>query len=509
MPAQPDLNLQPPRPAWGVALPMRKSRSTAQSITLAPPPRLVIVALDLYGGPTRLLVAVGDRVQTGQPLAESALLPGLKLPSPLTGRVGEIANRAVAGPDAAAQRCIVIEADGPESRWSGLAADDPDQLESGELLARIAGAGIVGLGGALFPAAAKLASARGATLLIINGVECEPYISCDEMLLRERAADVIAGARIMLRAAGIARGVIVIKNSMTAARIALRDALEAAADACLALAQVTARYPAGGERQLIEMLTGREVPASGLPADVGCICQNVATAAAVARLFATGEPMISRVVTLTGGALGRPVNVEARLGTPLGELLPLAGGYACAPERLVMGGPMMGRVLASDDLPLTAATNCIIAAAPGELPPLPPELACIRCGNCMEVCPARLLPQELLVAGRRQDAAALAALGLEACIECGACDYVCPSGIPLTAGFVAAKARLMTEQQRGQRALHVRSRVEARAARLAAASLERAQALDAHARSLAAADAGAGADALAALLGGRPPDPPR
>ena len=503
------LDLQPPRPAWGVALAMRKSLSTAKPIALAAPPRLCIVAPDLYAGPATLLVAVGERVQTGQPLAESTLAPGLRVPSPVTGRVSAIDHRAVAGPDPEPQRCIVIEADGTELRWPGLVASDPHQLEPDALLAHIAAAGIVGLGAALFPAADKLASARGAALLIINGVECEPYISCDDMLLRERCADIIAGARIMLQAAGITRGVIVIKNSMTVARIALRDALDATADARLELAQVTARYPAGGERQLIEMLTGREVPAGGLPADIGCVCQNVATAAAVARLFATGEPMISRIITLTGGALREPVNVEVRLGTPLRELLPLAGGYACEPERLVMGGPMMGRQLATDDLPVTAATNCVIAAAPGELMPPATELPCIRCGNCMEACPARLLPQELLVAGRRQDPAALAALGLDACIECGACDYVCPSGIPLTAGFVAAKAWLAVGQARDQRARHVRKRVEARETRLATASRTREEALAAHARSLEAADAGSGAEALAALLGGRRPDPPK
>lgn len=509
MSAAPELNLQPPRPAWGVALPMRKSRSTAQPVGCAPPPRRCIAATDLYAGRSRLLVGAGDPVQTGQPLAESLLVPGLRIPSPATGRVSGIALRAVAGPDPEPQRCVLIDVDGPDSRWPGLAPADPDRLEPAELLARIAGAGIVGLGGALFPAAAKLASARGAALLIINGVECEPYISCDEMLLRERAADVIAGAGIMLRAAGIARAVIAIKNSMTAARIALRDALDAAGDPRLALAQVTARYPAGGERQLVEMLTGREVPAGGLPADVGCVCQNVATAAAVARLFASGEPMISRIVTLTGGALGQPVNVEARLGTPLRELLTLAGGYTRQPARLVMGGPMMGRELASDELPITAATNCVIAAAGGELPLPASELPCIRCGNCMEACPARLLPQELLVAGRRGDTAALGSLGLAECIECGACDYVCPSGIPLTAGFVAAKARSAADGLRGRRALHVRARVEAHEARLADAARAREEALEARARELASADAGAGMDTLAALLAARRPDPPR
>lgn len=509
MPAPLNLDLQPPRPAWGVALPNRKSRSTAKPIVLAAPPRLCLVAPDLYAGPARLLVTVGERVLTGQPLAESTLAPGLMVPSPVTGQVSAIDHRAVAGPDPAPQRCITIETDGPDTHWPGLAATNPAGLGASELLARIAAAGILGLGGALFPTADKLASARGAALLIINGVECEPYLSCDEMLLRERTADVIAGARIMLQAAGIGRGVIAIKDSMTAARIALRDALDETGNAQLELAQVTTRYPAGGERQLVEMLTGREVPAGGLPADVGCVCQNVATAAAVARLFATGEPMISRIITLTGGALSQPVNVEARLGTPLRDLLPLAGGYSCAPDRLVMGGPMMGRELATDALPVTAATNCLIAVAPDELPAPTRELACIRCGNCMEACPARLLPQELLVAGRRQDPAALAALGLDACIECGACDYVCPSGIPLTAGFIAAKARLAVGQARDQRALYVRTRVEARAARLADAARAHQQALEARARSLEAADATAGPDALAALLGRKRPDSPQ
>jgi electron transport complex protein RnfC len=210
---------------------------------------------------------------------------------------------------------------------------------------------------------------------------------------------------------------------------------------------VTAKYPAGGERQLIELVLGREVPAGGHPANVGVVCQNVGTAAAVAEFFTRGQPLISRIVTVTGGGVARPRNIEARIGTPLSELVALAGGYRNDAIRLIMGGPMMGVALDSDDLPITAATNCLIVATESDLgrpdaAGSAPEMPCIRCGDCIEACPAGLLPQELLAAVRAGNVAGLTTLGVTECIECGACDYVCPSHIPLTGHFIAGKATI-------------------------------------------------------------------
>jgi electron transport complex protein RnfC len=397
----------------------------------------------------------------------------------IAGRVVAIGPAAVAGRPGPAPT-ITIAGDGTDTRHAGYApCGEPGDLPPAGLTARLAASGIVGLGGALFPAARKLTDCVDVHTLVLNGVECEPYISCDDRLLRERADRVVDGARWLLAASGVPRAVIAIKTDMAAARVALADALAAAADPRLALAVVTSLYPAGGERQLIELVLGREVPAGELPRATGVLCHNVATAAAVADFCRRGQPLISRIVTVTGGAISAPCNVEARLGTRTAELVAAAGGYRGTPARLVMGGPMMGVALPDDTLPVTAATNCVLAATAGELPggSDDAEAPCIRCGDCVEACPARLAPQELLVAARADDPARLAALDLAACIECGACDYVCPSHIALTRRFVAAKARLADAAAARAMADQAAARHAARAARLAATEAERAREL--------------------------------
>ncbi len=426
---------QPPRPDWGLHLPALKLASTRTAIQPAPLPDEAVISLACATGVATPVVRPGEHVLTGQLLARDA---GAAVHASVTGTVIAIETRPVPGHDATP--CVILRREEPEQFDPALTALDPAALTPADIATRISAGGIVGLGGALFPTGLKLQPGSPVKALLVNGVECEPWISCDEMLLRERAAVVIRGTTIMMRALGTQRAVIAVKASMPEARIALHDALQAAGNAGIGLAVVTAKYPAGGEHQLIELVTGEQVPAGGLPRDIGYVCQNAGTAAAVAELFDQGRPLISRIVTVTGSAIARPGNFEVRLGTPVALLVAAAGGYQSAPQRLLMGGPMMGIAIDDDALPVTRATNCVVAATAAELSPRLPEMPCIRCGECVQACPARLLPNELLDALARGDSTALEELALEQCIECGACDYVCPSAIALTPRFAAAKA---------------------------------------------------------------------
>ncbi len=431
-------NPQPPRPDWGVRAPALKKQSLRRPIGTVPAPAEATVSLQIGAGlELPATVAPGERVQTGQPIARGS--DGATAHAPITGTVMSVGPRRLPSAGNRPGPCVVIRAEGPEKMHESCVPVNEDLLSPEEIRARVAAGGIVGLGGALFPTARKLAPGAPIRALIIDGAECEPWITCDEALLRERASMVIEGASIMMRALGTEHTVIAVEADMPEARVALDRALRAADGGDIGIAVVTTKYPAGGERQLIELLTGEEVPAGGLPRDIGYVCQNVGTAAAVGDLFRTGRPLISRIVTVTGGGIAEPGNFEVRIGTPICELVRAAGGYRNTPQRLLMGGPMMGLALPDDELPVTKATNCIVAALQADLAPAKPEMPCIRCGECVQACPARLLPHELLTAVRRNDARRLAELGLRDCIECGCCDYVCPSYIQLTARFIAAK----------------------------------------------------------------------
>jgi len=433
-------NPQPPRPDWGVRAPALKKLSLRQPIRAAPLPVEASMSLQI-GGSIELpaIVAPGDRVQTGQAIARNT--DGMAVHASISGRVLAVGPRRAPVASGRPVPCVVIRAEGPEQMHGSCIPVNEDLLSPEEIRARVAAGGIVGLGGAQFPTARKLTPGVPIRALIVDGAECEPWITCDEVLLRERAGMVIEGVGVMMRALGTDHAVVAVEADMPEAHAALDNALGAGGSGGIGIAVVTTKYPAGGERQLIEMLTGDEVPAGGLPRDIGYVCQNVATAAAVGELFRSGRPLISRIVTVTGGGIAEPGNFEARIGTPIRDLVQAAGGYRAAPHRLLMGGPMMGFALPDDDLPVTTATNCLVAALATELAPDRPEMPCIRCGECVQACPARLLPHELLTAVRRNDAGRLAEFGLRDCIECGCCDYVCPSYIHLTARFSAARGR--------------------------------------------------------------------
>jgi electron transport complex protein RnfC len=455
----------------GLVLDAHKRQASAAPIVELPPPMRVVLALDQGTGyAAEPVVAVGEAVATGTPVARTDHPFASALHAPFAGTVVAIEARAAA---VAGGRCVcvVIEGNGSDRIDDGVRpVADPGALSPEELARRLRDAGIAGLGGAGFPTATKLASARDrcAQTLLLNGAECEPWICCDDALMRSAADDVVLGALILRRAAGAVRCIVAIEDDKPAAIAAVTGAVERLGDAALTLVVVPAVYPQGAERQLITTVMGVEVPAGGLPADAGVICQNVATAAAVARWAARGEPLLSRVVTVTGSGVERPCNVRAPIGTPLAALIAAAGGYRDTPLRLIAGGNMTGRALPSDEIGLTKAINCVLVATRDDLGPRldATELPCIRCGDCANVCPAGLLPQQLHRAVLADARDALRQLGLRECIDCGLCDYVCPSQIPLTDRFRGAKHRLDAAEATARKAADARERHELRTRRL-------------------------------------------
>ena len=456
----------------GLELEARKAVPMRQPLRAAPAPPWVVLALDQGGGDAaQPLLKAGARVRIGTPVGRAANEAAVDVHSPVAGVVRGIETRPVAGPTGEGS-CIVIENDGSDELEPGLAPIDWATLAPHELLARIRGAGIAGLGGAAFPAHAKLAAARerSATHLVLNGAECEPWICCDDALMRERAADVVLGAQVLLHASGAAKCTIAVEDDKPEAICAIEVALAAAQDPRIGLATLRAIYPAGAERQLLAAVTGLEVPHDALPPTIGLLCQNVGTAAAVARLVHTGQPITRRIVTVTGSGVRQPANLDARLGTPIADLIAACGGYDSEPLRLIAGGSMTGRALATDAVPLTQAVNCVVVATAKDLAARGREMPCIRCGDCATVCPPGLLPQSLLRAIAAGDDGQVARHGLADCIECGCCDYVCPSRIPLTARFSAARRTRQMRLDERRRAAEARERFARHAERLAAAA---------------------------------------
>jgi electron transport complex protein RnfC len=450
------------------------------------PATLVLPLLQHIGEPAECLVKPGDPVFKGQLVARPAGNVSAPVHAPSSGTVVAVEKRPVPHPSGLLATCIVIETDG-EDRWETAAQSGLDylQTEPPELLERIRRSGIVGLGGAGFPTQVKLDKGqRSIDLLVINGAECEPYISCDNRLLQERATEVIEGARIMRHIIQPAACVIAIEDNMPAAGQALRSALLAAEESAISVVEVPAIYPAGGERQLIRVLTGREVPSQGLPADIGVICQNVGTAAAVHQAVTRGHPLLSRIVTVSGAGVARPGNIEALIGTPISHLIAVCGGYTRDVERLLIGGPMMGYAIGSDAVPVIKTTNCILAVTREEMPAPPPAQPCIRCGKCVEVCPADLLPQQLYWYARSGNHDAAQDYELFDCIECGCCAYVCPSHIPLVQYYRHAKTAIWAREKQTRASDIARQRHDARQARLARIKQERAARLASRKRAL-------------------------
>lgn len=371
---------------------------------------------------------------------------------------------------------------------------DADAAAPELLRQRIGDAGIVGLGGGGFPTAEKLANAAAAALLIVNGAECEPGISCDDALIREQADEVLRGAMLLARSVNAGRCVLALTDRMDVAREALQRAQAAQAAVRVDLVAVPAIYPVGSERQLIETLIGRQVPRGGQSHDNGVVVCNVATAAAAWRAVALGEALTHRIVSLAGAGVVQPGNFRVAIGTPIAHLIAQAGGYQADAARLLLGSALRGEALPHDAFGIEKHHRCVLVLAQRELPPADAAMPCLRCGDCADVCPARLQPQWLYrqLQDDRLDRAQ--ADGLPDCIECGACDLVCPSHIALTQQFRAGKSALLARAAKQRFADAARARYEARNARLQRESAERA------AQAAERAQRSASADAVAAAI---------
>ena len=426
----------------------RKALSADMPIRSVPLPARLFVPLQQHiGAPATPVVSVGDYVLKGQLIASAQGAVSSAIHAPTSGRIVALGDYIAPHASGLPVPTITLDSDG-ENRWAATQTlDDPFELPMEEIAARVGAAGIVGLGGATFPAALKLNLSRnsGVKTLIINGGECEPHLTCDDRLMRERAVQIVEGIRLIAYAVAAKEVLVGIEDNKPEAIKAMQEAVRGSA---VRVVVMPSMYPMGSEKQIIQVLTGNEIPAGGRPADIGLLVHNVATAYAVQQAIRYGRPLLSRIVTVSGGAISKPCNLEVLVGTPVQELIEFAGGYALPVARLVLGGPMMGQQISHARVPVVKGTSGVLAltaAETGQTLPSP----CIRCSTCVRACPVGLLPLEMAAHIRATDLSAAVALGLKDCIACGSCSYVCPAHIPLVHYFNFAKGELM-EQERGK-----------------------------------------------------------
>ncbi|MDW8848068.1 electron transport complex subunit RsxC [Erwinia sp. MMLR14_017] len=470
------LNFFKKEPLWdfagGIHPPEMKTQSNGTPLRQLPLPAQFIIPIKQHiGHEGELLVSPDDKVLRGEPLTfgRGRMLP---VHAPTSGTVEEIGPHMTAHPSALAEMCIFLRPDG-EDRWCERhPVADYRQSERSEIVRLIHQAGVAGLGGAGFPTATKLKGGlQGVKTLIINAAECEPYITADDRLMQDCAAEVLEGSRILAWVLQSEQVLIGIEDNKPEAIAALKKALGTATD--LQIRVIPTKYPSGGAKQLTKILTGREVPHGGRSTDIGVLMQNVGTAYAVKRAVINGEALTERVVTLTGGSVGKPGNVWGRLGTPISHLLHNADFSPASGQMVVMGGPLMGFTLPTLDVPVVKITNCILAPSASEMGNDEEEKSCIRCSACADVCPAALLPQQLYWYSRGGDHDKAREHNISDCIECGACAYVCPSNIPLVQYYRREKAEIRAIDLEAERTAQAKARFEARQERLEREKLAR------------------------------------
>lgn len=458
----------------GVHPEFHKDDSTRQGIqSYDIPPQLIIPLQQHVGHLPDIKVAVGDLVEKGQLLAAvSPVGIGAAVHAPTSGVITAIEERPIPHASGLNGTCIVLDSDGKDDwgnqRYQPLT--DYQQQDTDTLLHRIEEAGVVGLGGAVFPSEVKLASAGQGNIetLIINGAECEPYISCDDVLMRERAAEIMIGIDILMHLLKAKRCLIGVEDNKPQAIAALNEALKTPDLRNIDVIAVPTLYPSGDAKQLTKILTGVEIPKDVRSPSLGLLCHNVGTAYSIYQAVVEGKPLISRITTVTGNGVQSPQNIDALIGTPFSFLVEQVGGYTDKAERLIMGGPMMGIALPSDELPVVKACNCLLITSRDELRLNQHEdkdterlvMPCIRCGKCMQVCPVKLLPQQMYWHTRARDFEKAAEHDLSSCIECGACSYVCPSHIPLVDYFRFAKTEIKAQQHAALKSSQSRERHE-------------------------------------------------
>ena len=457
----------------GVHPPENKAQSTQLVIGQLPlPDKLVLPLRQHVGNIPKVKVQIGEHVLKGQLIAEAEGTVSAAIHAPTSGTISAIGDATIPHPSGLPDRCITITPDGKDA-WIDKKPQDWRTADRKNLVASLRLSGIVGLGGATFPTHIKLRAdgKSGVHTLIINAAECEPYITCDDRLMRERAAEVVSGIAIAQYMLGAERVIIGIEDNKPEATAAMCAAV---VGTIMEVIVVPTLYPSGDARRLVHLVLGTEIPHDKRSTEVGLQVFNVATVLALYRYFEFGEPSLSRIVSMTGN-VRQPQNFEVLFGTPLLHLVAAAGGAKADTSHYIMGGPMMGFALPDENVPITKAANCIIAASPTLFAPPPPAMPCIRCARCADACPVNLQPQELYWFAKADNFEKANDYKLFDCIECGACSYVCPSNIPLVQYYRYAKSEIIAVDKAKEAADLARERNDFRLARIEREKLERAQ----------------------------------